>query len=345
MKKDLSLTPHTIVRSGKNEYCILSCIRRDGMGYTYIAEPVNKHKGLPNKVVIREHFMPHCSERGTDGITVVTPEEIAPTVENCRSIFEKCSRVRFEISSISPSVISVIDIFNANNTFYYVVEFLDGITFEEYVKQKGPLSWEETRELLSPIFDAVKIMHSRRSIHTEIQPRHIRFVHHKGEYIPVLFSLYASLHFNEEERQMWALPIMTCETGFAPPEQYGNIENFTPQTDIYALAATIVFALSGKKLPDSRVVTEKIIRATLPPALPENTVQALIHALHPDIAQRTASVSAFRDELREFYGGRRREIDDDEHYESVWKEILNQDRIPLAIVGVAIIAALFIFFM
>ncbi|MDE6465919.1 MAG: hypothetical protein K2L44_04345, partial [Duncaniella sp.] len=79
--------------------------------------------------------------------------------------------------------------------------------------------------------------------------------------------------------------------------------------------------------------------------LPENTVQALIHALHPDIAQRTASVSAFRDELREFYGGRRREIDDDEHYESVWKEILNQDRIPLAIVGVAIIAALFIFFM
>ena len=112
------------------------------------------------------------------------------------------------------------------------------------------------------------------------------------------------------------MPAMNCEEGYAPPEQYGHIDHFYPQTDVYAVAATLVYALSGKSLPDSRTITEQAIRDTLPPALPESLMQALISALDPDLNRRTASISKFRDDLLEFrssyYGAvTRRKSDDD----------------------------------
>lgn len=344
MEKDFSLKAGAVVKGKKNDYRILTCIRRDGMGYTYTAEPCNRRKDTPRKVVVREHFMPHCSERDYDGVTVMTNPDIAPTVETCLNAFKKASTDRAIISAQCPSIINVIDIFDANATYYYVVEFLDGMTFEEYVHQKGRLSWEETREQLSPILYAVKTIHTLHAMHTEINPRHIRFVSHKGQSIPVLFSLYATLHFNDEGKQLWAIPIMTCETGYAPPEQYLSIDRFSPQTDIYSLAATIVFALSGRTLPDSRETTEEVIRKILPPTLPETTVQALLHALHPDMANRTSSISDFREELREFYGGKKRELpeEDPDERPGRWHEMIYRYRLPIAIVSIAAIAAVFL---
>ena len=92
-----------------------------------------------------------------------------------------------------------------------------------------------------------------------------------------------------------------CIRDSAPPEQYGAIDHFYPQTDVYAMAATLVYALSGRSLPDSRTITEEVIRDTLPPALPETLAQAIINALEPDVKQRTSSISNFREELREFF--------------------------------------------
>lgn len=346
MEKDFSLPIGTQLTGKNNEYRILSCIRRDGMGYTYKAEPVMKRKDFTDKVIIREHFMPHCSTRGADGITVETPEEIVPTVKTCLVAFENASEERMKISERSPSIINVLDIFEANNTFYYIVEFLDGVTFEEYVKGKGSLTFEETREILSPILDAVKIMHTYHAMHTEITPRHIRFIHHKGQNIPILFSLYATLHFNDDGKQAWSIPVMNCATGYAPPEQYKSIDHFIPQADIYALAATIVFSLSGKSLPDSRELTEESVRETLPPTLPENIVQALIHALNPEVSQRTSSISTMRNELRDFYGGKKREHEiESEEKDSNEENIFVRNKITFSIAIIAIILALFFSFL
>ena len=53
-------------------------------------------------------------------------------------------------------------------------------------------------------------------------------------------------------------------------EQYGAIDHFYPQTDVYAMAATLVYAL-GTLASDSRTITEETIRDTLPPALPRDS--------------------------------------------------------------------------
>lgn len=121
----------------------------------------------------------------------------------------------------------------------------------------------------------------------------------------------------DDNMQTWAMSAPHCTEGYAPPEQYTTISNFYPQTDIYALAATLVFALTGRHLPDSRTLDEQEIRAFLPPAFPETYVQALIHALRPDINDRTESISDFREDLVAFYGGTRREqTDEDNDYDT-----------------------------
>ncbi len=337
-----------ILKSEKHTYQICDLLRVDGMGFTYKATVVKRDDNNgPEYVVIREHFMPHCSSRGADDMSVETPEEIAPTVQSCLASFQKSSHDRMQVSKACPSIIDVYEVFPANNTYYYVVEFLDGPTLEEYVKEKGSLTYQEAKEVLSPIFQAVRTMHSYYLIHNTIHPRHIRFLNQNGKNYPVLFSLYSTIGFDEQGMRQWNLPVMSCEDGFAPPELYQSMDHFSPTIDIYSLAATVVFSLSGRSLPPAPEVTEEIIRATLPPETPENRVQALINALNPDPSQRTQSITIFREELSGFYNKNQRktrlEIEEEQQSED-WKEILKQYQYPIALIIAAILAVIFLTF-
>ncbi len=94
------------------------------------------------------------------------------------------------------------------------------------------------------------------------------------------------------------------------------------------------------------MLTEEIVRETLPPALPETTVKALIHALNPDPSLRTSSVTSLREELREFYGGKQRTTEDDTEGEiSLWRELFYGSRVPLIILAFAVVAATIIMLM
>lgn len=324
MMPEKALTPGTVIRGEKHTYKVVSLLRSDGQGYTY-KTVVKVGTGSHVRevfMVVREHMMARCSYRGADGMTVETPDDIAPTVVACMKAFARASHERAKVTADSPWLIGVIEAFAANNTYYYVVEYLDGQTLREYVESHGGhLSVEETRRILSPIFDAVRTLHRHHVMHTDIHPGHIRLIRTGKELTPVLFSLYSTLHFSDDGLQEWVLPAMNCEEGYAPPEQYGAIDHFYPQTDVYALAATLVYALSGRSLPDSRTVTEDAIRDTLPPALPETLAQAIINALDPDVKQRTSSISNFREELREFFRNMynettRKTSADPNHYDS-----------------------------
>lgn len=298
-----ALAPGTIIKGAKNSYKVTDVLRSNGQGFTY---KVTATVGVGSRarqvsMVMREHMMVRCSDRGDDGMTVVTAEDIAPTVEGCLRSFSYASEERANVAEKCTWLIDVIDIFEANNTYYYVAEYLDGPTLKEYVESKGGrLTYEEAREVLSPIFDATRVLHANHILHTSITPKHIKFVKTAKGMTPVLFSLYDSMHFGERGMESWMLPVMSCAEGYAPPEQYSIVEHFYPQIDVYALAAVLVYALTGTDLPDSRTLTPDMVREILPSALPETLVSAIINALDPDVNQRTASVTNFREELKEF---------------------------------------------
>lgn len=154
MMPEKALTPGTVIRGEKHTYKVVSLLRSDGQGYTY-KTVVKIGTGSHVRevfMVVREHMMARCSCRGADGMTVETPDDIAPTVAGCVEAFARASRERAKVTADSPWLIRVIETFAANNTYYYVVEYLDGQTLREYVESHGGyLSVEEARQVLSPI--------------------------------------------------------------------------------------------------------------------------------------------------------------------------------------------------
>lgn len=294
-----SLKPGIIIEGGEYPYRILETISADSQGYTYHAR-INGPADDRNKgkdVVVREHFMSLCSERGADGKTVETPIDILSTVKDCLHGFEQASELRMQIASRHSSVINVIDSFKANSTVYYVVDYLDGETLEEYVLNRGKLDIIEAISLLTPVIDAVERFHAAHSLHADITPRHMRFTTKGGKRILVLFNLYNTIHFNEDGSKIWYVQPSACDDGYAAPEQYGEIEHFTPQTDVYSLAATLAFMITGEHVPDSRHLDEASLREFLPPTLPETYASALVHAMEQDIPMRTQSTMDFLSEL------------------------------------------------
>lgn len=306
MYRDHALPVGTIVSGGKHHYRIKDYLRCDCQGFLYRAQicfeqpdEAHPHSG---EIVLREQFMGLCSTRGADGQRVETEPDLAPTVEDCLNVFKQASQQRYAIACDMPNIINVEECFEANNTYYYAVDYLDGETLEEYVKRHGPFSVEESYEIMAPLLQAVEHIHAFHTIHAAITPQHIRFVKRPdGKTIPVLFHLYASIHFNDRGFPNWNVPYLSCHDGYAPPEQYRMIDHFCPQTDIFSLAAVLVYMQTGRPLPKSLLITEKIIRDHLPPALPETYVNALVNALQPQIENRTSSVTAFREGLMSYF--------------------------------------------
>lgn len=184
MVSEKSLAPGTVIKGVKHSYRVVGVLRSDGQGFTYktVVSVCRSGSVVEVPVVVREHMMVRCSSRGADGMTVITPDDIAPTVNSCLEAFIRACRERINLSRGCPWIINVIETFHANNTYYYVVEYLDGDTLEEYVRDMGGrLTFEQTRKVLSPIFDAVIALHNHRAVHADIHPRHVRFVKRERE--------------------------------------------------------------------------------------------------------------------------------------------------------------------
>ena len=67
------------------------------------------------------------------------------------------------ISSAHPNIVRVNEVFEANNTAYYVMEYLEGQSLAAYVASRGGrLSEAETLAIMMPVVDAVAFLHGER---------------------------------------------------------------------------------------------------------------------------------------------------------------------------------------
>ena len=85
--------------------------------------------------------------------------------------------------------------------------------------------------------------------------------------------------------------------GYAPLEQYEGITTFTPQADVYALAATMLFCMTGSDPVKASEASADWIRSVLPTEVSIATADALCHAMKAIKTERSQSVSSFAHEL------------------------------------------------
>lgn len=297
----------TMLEGVLGTYVVDSYINHDGFGVTYKAFSVprqEKNSKGRRPFVIREQYMNYCCDRGPDGCSVMVKPGLEATVATFRDDFRRLSSILMDITTDSPALVNVMDRFDAFGTSYYITEFLSGQHLDEYIAERGPLSLPEAHALLQPIFDGLRRCHGHQLLHTDICPAHMSMAVEGNSKVAVLIKLYGCKLFNEDNQPSWHLPPAVCKPGYSAPELFCGYEANTPQLDIYSLCAVLVFVLTGKTPPGPEELSEESLRAMLPHDLPDSFVDAVIHGMKRNPAERPPTLTALSQELMTYSGTR-----------------------------------------
>ena len=279
------LPDSTLLRGGT--YRIVRHISSGGFGNTY--EGV--HTVMDAHVAIKEFFPKmFCNrEEGTTHITVATSGN-RELVDKLRKKFIEEAKAIFMMNH--PNIVKVHDIFEENGTAYYVMDFVEGMSLDEMVKQRGSLIEIEALGYIRQVAAALNYVHSLNRLHLDIKPGNI-MVDNMGKAILIDFG--ASKHYDAVSGENTSTLMGVNTQGYAPVEQMTqSFTKFSPATDIYALGATLYKLLTGITPPDANLLMAR--EETLSPlpahisAATRNAVAAAMALIRTD---RLQSINAF----------------------------------------------------
>lgn len=233
----------------KGKYQIEAMLGSGGFANTYLAT----QSGLERKVAIKEFFMKEYCDRNESTSQVLVPTEGSrQIVERYKQKFLKEAQM---IASLkNDHIIRIYDIFEENDTAYYVMDYVSLGSLKDKVEKGGVLSEEQAVRYIRQVGKALKYLHFQNILHLDIKPANI-LVGEKDKAILIDFGI--SKHYDSEGGQTSTTPTGISK-GYAPIEQYqqGSIANFSPATDVYSLGATLFYLLTGQTPPEASVVYE-----------------------------------------------------------------------------------------
>lgn len=194
------------------------------------------------------------------------------------------------------NIVHIYDFFEENQTAYYTMEYMDGMTLSRYLEENGgSIGIEETVSILLDVIKALKAVHSAGIIHRDIAPDNIFILKNKK----VKLFDFGAARFTENEKE--AEYDIIVKPGYAPPEQYDAKSRQGPWTDIYALGSTMYRAITGMLPTEStkrRDEGEKLIRPReIKPEIPEYIDACLTRAMSLEPAFRFKTVEQFEEVL------------------------------------------------
>lgn len=277
----MNLQPNTLLQGGK--YRIEKVLGQGGFGITYLG----LQTGLERKVTIKEFFMKeYCNRNEATSDVSIGSQGSYELVERFRAKFIKEARLIAAIDN--PHIVRIHDIFEENETAYYVMEYIDGGSLKNLVTQQGALTENEALGYIRQAAEALNYIHSQKILHLDIKPANILLRH--GKEI-VLIDFGISKRYDKDGGQTSTTPIGISK-GYAPMEQYSGVDNFTPCTDIYSLGATLYYLLTGLVPPEANEVNDNGLPA-LPATISSTTRQVIEQAMQPRRKDRPQSIDDF----------------------------------------------------
>ena len=223
----------------QGRYAVGRVIGKGGFGITYLAYDI-KHE---EKIAIKEYY-PY-------GIALRSPETtvVSVTSEETADVFKKGAEKFYDEARLvaafngNPSIVSVYDFFYENDTVYYTMEYLEGMTLKDYVDKNGVITAGQAVLVAERISSALMTAHSSNILHRDISPDNI-MICNDGKIKLLDFGAARQVIANASQ----SLSVI-LKQGFAPLEQYQKKGRQGPWTDIYSLGATLYYAMT-KDIPD-----------------------------------------------------------------------------------------------
>lgn len=298
-KKSTALAAGTILDSGIRKYRIIQTLGQGGFGITYLASGEIRVDNVTTEgtFAIKEHFPAvFCSRQGD---AVVSQADKSDEYHNSLTDFVAEAKRLQAIGVQNANIVKVNEVFDANGTAYYVMQHIKGESLTDYVRTHGQLSFEDAVNMLAPIFGAVEHLHRSRINHLDIKPDNIMLHDGIDGKTPVLIDFGLSIHFKKNGDKTSPKGVMGVSEGYSPLEQYAGITSFNPATDIYALAATLLYTLTGTTPKSAAEIKLQEVRDTLrKTGIPDDAIEGICRALNKSDEDRTGSIADFRRDLR-----------------------------------------------
>jgi serine/threonine protein kinase len=275
------------------EFEITERIGEGGFSIVYLA----MDHSLERTVALKEYMPSSLAAR-------VGATQVQPRSSRYRETFEAglksfVNEAKLLAQFDHPALVKVYRFWEANGTAYMVMPFYQGMTLKDATRAlPAPPDEAWLMTLLAPLTEALMVIHAEHCYHRDIAPDNVLLLAGSGK--PLLLDFGAARRVIGDMTQ--ALTVI-LKPGYAPVEQYAEVPGMKqgPWTDVYALAAVVYWAITGKTPPASvgRVMNDSFVplakcaagRYSLP------FLQAIDRALVVSPEQRTQSIEAFRLDL------------------------------------------------
>ena len=270
-------------------YRIEAVLGQGGFGITYLATDMS----LGRRVAVKEFFPKnYCDRDGSTSHVTLGTQGSKEFVDRLKAKFLKEARniAKFD----HPGIIKIHVAFEENNTAYYVMDYIEGRSLSEVVREDGPLSEEKALSYIRKVGAALEYIHAGRINHLDVKPANIMV--RGSDDAPVLIDFGLSKQYDSSGNQTSTTPVGISH-GYAPMEQYddGGVKEFSPATDIYSLAATLYFLLSGVVPPPATKLVEDEL--TFPATIPPRLVGPIAKAMSAGRKKRYQDIPSFLNSL------------------------------------------------
>lgn len=266
------------------KYLVGRALGAGGFGITYIALDLN----LQVTVAIKELYLSRISVRERDTNISVSSRDRECFEDNKKRFFQEARVLAMFNEGDNEGIVNVKEYFEENNTAYIVMEYLDGTTLRNKVKQQT-FTFEETKKIMEPICHALTKIHQFGVVHLDVSPDNIMMLN-DGSAKLLDFGGARSLYTDDDA------DFICYKVGYAPPEQYMRNGKIGQWTDVYAVAATMYFCMTGKKPVESMKRRSKDTLekpSKLGVKIPSKIENALMTALELEPGRRFQTIEEF----------------------------------------------------
>ena len=222
-----------------------------------------------------------------------------------------------------PSVVSVYDAGQEGNMNYIVMEFVDGVTLQEYVSGDKTLTYSQIIDIIYQCAKGLDYVHRQGVIHRDLKPGNI-MLSVEGEVKIMDFSIaHVDVGLEIDDSEIQGSPM------YMPPEQLSEEKRLVLQSDIYSLGA-VMYALLARKAPYRANSLKSLIYKIsnldpqplieIRPDLPEQVTKIVSKAMQKIIYDRYETATSFASALGSCYG-RLREVGENIDMQEKWKTL------------------------
>lgn len=237
-----------------DEYIIEHAIGGGGFSSVYLARQHSDDR----LVVIKEYLPRRLAHRTWGNLVVPNSDETRSMFLMGRKLFLEEAMALTKIRH--PSIVEVLNFFQANSTVYLVMTYEYGRILGDYLREKGGSMSESFMLTVFPaLLEGVKVIHEQGFLHLDIKPHNI-LIRQGGDPLLLDFGAIQPYPYSGPPK-----PGKVSSTGFSPIEQYMHTseESLGPWSDIYAVGASMRMCLDGKTPPPAkeRIEKDKMISA------------------------------------------------------------------------------------